>query len=100
MSIHAPSAIAATTVISAISVGSRPDGVGVNSSTNRIYGYVVDIYGDPIESAKLKLKRFGTKVIKRAPSDRDGFLEFKDLGADTYVIFGRVERGTKRQSRQ
>ena len=37
VSIHAPLAIAAPTVISTIIVGSGPYGVAVNSSTNRIY---------------------------------------------------------------
>src|SRR3972149_7042684 len=37
VSIHPSSAAAAPTVISTISVGSKPYGVGVNSSTNRIY---------------------------------------------------------------
>ena len=37
MSIHPQSAAAAPTVISTISVGTAPVGVGVNSSTNRIY---------------------------------------------------------------
>ena len=37
VSIHPQSAAAAPTVISTISVGTAPVGVGVNSSTNRIY---------------------------------------------------------------
>ena len=37
VSIHAPSAVAAPTVISTITVGGKATGVGVNSSTNRIY---------------------------------------------------------------
>src|SRR3989339_812029 len=37
VSIHTQSAAAAPTVVSTISVGSYPYGVGVNSSTNRIY---------------------------------------------------------------
>ncbi|MBM4065868.1 MAG: hypothetical protein FJ266_09555 [Planctomycetes bacterium] len=37
VSIHIPSSVAAPTVISTISVGINPYGVGVNSSTNRIY---------------------------------------------------------------
>src|SRR3990170_3985489 len=37
VSIHTPSAAAAPTVISTISIGGHLTGVGVNSSTNRIY---------------------------------------------------------------
>lgn len=37
VSIHTQSAAAAPTVTATISVGSYPNGVGVNSSTNHIY---------------------------------------------------------------
>src|SRR3989304_251605 len=46
VSIHPSSAAAAPTVISTISVGSKPYGVGVNSSTNRIY--VTNLTGNTV----------------------------------------------------
>ena len=54
-----------------------------------IYGFVVDIRGDPIENARLKLR--GLRKVKhikdRAVSDKDGFFEFsKCLDAGKYVI--------------
>lgn len=55
----------------------------------KISGNVVHfINGEPIESARLRLK--GTKARKKsfkiAFSDANGFFEFKDLDADTYDI--------------
>ena len=61
----------------------------------KIYGYVVKINGDPIESARLKLKGVTTKVVKNISSDADGFFEFTGLGADTYVIFAKKMRYKK-----
>ena len=58
----------------------------------KIYGYVVKINGDPIESVRLKLKGIKTKVIKTASSDEDGFFEFTDLEVDTYIIFAKKKR--------
>lgn len=52
----------------------------------KITGYVLDIRGEPIESVKVKLKGVKTKVSKSAASDADGFFEFTDLDADTYII--------------
>ena len=40
----------------------------------KIYGYVVDIKGNPIESVKLKLKGIKTKLKTSETSDGDGFL--------------------------
>ena len=51
-----------------------------------ISGYVTNIYGDPIESVKLKLKGIRTKTIKIESADADGFFEFTDLEADDYMI--------------
>ncbi len=55
----------------------------------RIYGYVVNIRGVPIESATLSLKgiKAGTKTT--TSSDADGYFEFEDLSADTYVIIAK-----------
>ncbi len=58
----------------------------------KISGYVVNIKGDPIESVRLKLKGIKTKVIKTASSDADGFFEFTDLEADTYVIIAKKKK--------
>lgn len=60
-----------------------------------IFGYVVDIYGNPIESVKLKLKGIRTKIKRNASSDADGFFEFADLEKDRYVIFASKKRYKK-----
>ena len=57
--------------------------------------YIVKINGDPIESARLRLKGVTTKVVKNTSSDADGFFEFTGLGADTYVIFAKKMRYKK-----
>ncbi len=51
-----------------------------------IYGYVVNIKGNPVEYVRLKLKGIKTKATKQASSDADGNFEFLDLEADTYII--------------
>lgn len=61
----------------------------------KIYGYVVKINGDPIESVRLRLKGMKTKILKITSSDADGFFEFTGLEADTYVIFARKMRYKK-----
>ena len=58
----------------------------------KIYGYVVDIRGNPIESVKLKLRGIKTKLRMTESSDGDGFFEFTDLEADTYVISAQKKR--------
>lgn len=65
----------------------------------KISGYVANIKGDPIESVRLKLKGVKTKVIKTASSDADGFFEFTDLDADTYVIFAKKKGYKKTQQK-
>ena len=60
-----------------------------------IFGYVVDIYGNPIESVNLKLKGINTRIKRNASSDADGFFEFADLDADKYVIFASKKRYKK-----
>ena len=64
-----------------------------------IYGYVVNIKGNPIEFVRLRLKGIKTKVIKTASSDEDGFFEFTDLEVDTYIIFAKKKkyRNTQRK---
>ncbi|MBI2471289.1 MAG: carboxypeptidase regulatory-like domain-containing protein [Planctomycetes bacterium] len=64
-----------------------------------IYGYVVNIKGDPLEFVRLRLKGVKTKVIKTASSDADGFFEFTDLDADTYVIFAKKKGYKKTQQK-
>ncbi len=51
-----------------------------------ISGYVIDRRGNPIESAKIRLKGTSTKVLKKSISDEDGVFEFADLDADIYTI--------------
>ena len=57
-----------------------------------ISGYVVDITGDPVESAKLKLKGISTGTSKIEITDADGFFEFTDLEADNYLITAKRKR--------
>ncbi len=64
-----------------------------------IYGYVVDIYGNPIESVRLRLKGLRTRMNKRAATDRDGFFEFTDLKKDTYVINANKKRYKRTRTR-
>jgi hypothetical protein len=61
----------------------------------KIYGYAVDIKGDPIESVRLKLKGLKTGVKSIETSDGDGFFEFADLGADTYILTAQKKRYRK-----
>jgi hypothetical protein len=58
----------------------------------KIYGYVVNIYGDPIESVKLRLKGVKTKVSKNTSSDADGFFEFTDLDEGIYIVYASKKR--------
>ena len=51
-----------------------------------ILGYVIDRRSNPIESAKIRLKRANSRVLKKTFSDEDGFFEFTDLDADSYAI--------------
>ena len=53
---------------------------------------MVDIRGDPIESVRVNLKGIKTKVKSTESSDADGFFEFSDLGADTYVLTAKKKR--------
>ncbi len=65
----------------------------------KIYGYAASIKGDPIEYVRLKLKGIKTKVSKSASSDADGFFEFTDLDADTYVIVSKKKGYRKTQQK-
>jgi hypothetical protein len=55
----------------------------------RIYGYVVDLNGDPLISVNLRLAGKKTKTSKSTLSDKNGYFEFKDLTADTYGILAK-----------
>ncbi|HHT9137595.1 MAG TPA: MSCRAMM family protein [Candidatus Wunengus sp. YC60] len=61
----------------------------------KIYGYVLNIRGNPIESANLKLKGIKTGYDSTTSSDADGFFEFTDLEADTYILIAK-KKGYKR----
>lgn len=63
-----------------------------------ITGYVEDAKGNPIESAKIKLKGITTKVLFTTDTDADGFFEFAYLDADTYIVIAR-KKGYKRSSK-
>ena len=51
-----------------------------------ISGYVVDIKDNPIESVKLRLKGPNAVKVIKDITDADGYFEFTDLEAGTYVI--------------
>ena len=51
-----------------------------------ISGYVVDIKDNPIESVQLRLKGPNAVNVIKAITDADGYFEFTDLEAGTYVI--------------
>lgn len=67
----------------------------------KITGYVLNIKGDPIESVKLKLKGIKTGYKSTSSSDADGYFEFKDLEADTYVLVAKKKgyKGAKQTIR-
>ena len=58
----------------------------------KLSGYVVDIQGDPLESVKLRLKGIKTRYNSTSSSDADGFFEFGNLEADTYVLVAKEKR--------
>jgi len=64
-------------------------------NSSRIFGYVVDIKGNPIESVRLKLKNLRTGVKSIITSDADGYFDFGNLDADLYVIVAR-KKGYKK----
>lgn len=57
-----------------------------------IYGYVLDINGDPVENVKLTIKGLTTKYASKTATDQDGFFEFADLEPDNYVIVAKKKR--------
>ena len=57
-----------------------------------ISGYVYNIKGDPVENVKLTIKGLTTKYTEKTGTDRDGFFEFANLDADTYVITAKKKR--------
>ncbi|MCF6154703.1 MAG: glucose sorbosone dehydrogenase [Candidatus Brocadia sp.] len=63
-----------------------PTQVPTPVKTGKIYGYVVDIKGNPLVSVKVNLKGKETKIRKKTLSDTEGSFEFADLEADTYKI--------------
>jgi len=52
-----------------------------------ISGYVVDIENNPIENAKVRIKKKNS--AEKTVSDEDGFFEFEDLDAGTYTVITR-----------
>ncbi len=52
----------------------------------KIFGYVANTKGKPVESVELKLKGLNTEVAETATSDEVGFFEFTELKADMYSI--------------
>lgn len=70
--------------------------LSADTSTGRIYGKVMDINNEPIESAKLNLKGKNTKFKDIKFSDENGFFEFAYLGADSYRITA-TKKGYKKE---
>ena len=64
----------------------------------KILGNVIDSKGEPIESVRLKIKGIKTRYKNSTSSDADGFFEFENLEADTYVIFAN-KKGYKKAKR-
>jgi uncharacterized membrane protein len=63
---------------------------GFRSDT--IYGYVLDIRGEPIENARLTIKGLRNKYTEKTASDKDGFFEFTGLEAGKYLITVKKKR--------
>jgi len=72
-----------------IEMETEDDGLGL------IYGYVYDIYGDPIESAKVKVKGVASEESYKEYTDGDGFFEFDDMESGTYKISAKKKRYKK-----
>lgn len=70
--------------------------LSADTSTGRIYGKVMDINNEPIESAKLNLKGKNTKFKDIKFSDENGFFEFAYLGVDSYRITA-TKKGYKKE---
>ena len=51
-----------------------------------IFGYVMDFRGYEIDSATIRMKGLNTGYSKTISSDIDGYFEFTDLEADTYIL--------------
>lgn len=50
---------------------------------------MVDDGGNPVGFVKLKLKGKKTKITRVTSSDGNGFFEFADLDADSYLIIAK-----------
>jgi len=61
----------------------------------KISGYALNIKGVPVENAKIRAKGISTGYINTSFTDADGFFEFVDLEADTFVLVAN-KRGYKR----
>lgn len=61
----------------------------------KIFGYVVDVKGGTVESAKVKLRGKATEINKKTSSDGAGFFEFADLEADIYKIITKKKEYKK-----
>ena len=64
----------------------------------RVFGSVIDRNVNPIGSAELRLKGEKTGISKTELSDVNGFLDFEDLDADTYILVAK-KKGYKKYKR-
>ena len=69
------------------------------TTTGKIYGYVVTVNGDPIELVNVQLKIIKTKSTKSVLSDNDGYFKFENLGSGVYMIIAR-KKGYKKFSQR
>lgn len=67
-----------------------------SEENGRIYGYIKNLKGNPVKSAKVKLK--GTTTINATVSDAEGYFEFGDLDAGTSVVTAK-KKGYKNVKR-
>ena len=80
-----------TTTYTYDAAGNRLAMITVPQGNGKIYGYVVDINDNPIGSANIKLKGRGIKISMSTTTDANGFFEFTNLWADTYIITAKKE---------
>ncbi|KXK25155.1 MAG: putative glucose sorbosone dehydrogenase [Candidatus Brocadia sinica] len=90
---NTPTPTATPTPIPTLSL--TPTQSPIPGERGKIYGYVVDIKGNPLESVKVNLKGKETKIRKKTLSGTEGSFEFTDLETDTYKITAK-KRGYRK----
>lgn len=93
-----PTAVPSQTVTPISTLSPAPAPTPDPIKMGKIFGYVVNNKGNPIKSAKIKLKQKETKIKKNALSDRSGFFEFTGIEDDSYTLI--AEKTGYKKSRQ